>query len=336
MKEAMYYEKQQENRVKCLLCPHECIIREGKSGICHVRKNTGGKLIAQTYGKPVSLHTDPVEKKPLYHFYPGSRILSMGTLGCNLHCIFCQNSDMAHASPEDYPWIQEKDPEDIVRMATHDGNNLGLAYTYNEPVIYYEFMHDVAKRIRERGLKNVMVSNGFISPEPLRGLLPWIDAFNIDLKAFTDDFYRKYTGSRIKPVQETLKTIAASDSHLEVTFLVIPKLNDDPEVFREMLRWIRGELGRETVLHLSRYFPHYKLNAPETPIEKLLEFHRAASEELSYVFIGNASLPTGKNTHCPHCRQVIIERNFYLSRITGVDRHGKCLHCGKNVQNLIL
>ncbi len=336
MNEAVYYEKQDHSLVRCLLCPHLCLIKPGQQGICRVRINDRGTLLSATYGKVSALHSDPIEKKPLYHFYPGRSIVSIGSVGCNLQCSFCQNWQISQACLEDTSGLRTFSPAGIAAMANGGDDNIGIAYTYNEPVVFYEFMLDIARLVRKAGKKNVMVTNGFISSSPLQELLPVMDAFNIDLKAFDDNFYRKYTHSRLDPVKETLRMVAASGSHLELTNLLIPGLNDDRKVFGQMAEWIAAELGEEVVLHLSRYFPQYKMDTAYTPEQTLKECYEIASASLKYVYLGNfhGDHP-GQHTHCPVCHRLLIDRQGYHTRIRGLDSRGNCSGCGEKIMENI-
>lgn len=331
-KEAMYAEKAGADNVRCLLCPHLCLIKPGKRGICRVRKNVNGTLVTETYGKLSAVHIDPVEKKPLYHFYPGRTILSVGSIGCNMHCNFCQNWDISQSSPDHFHHLKEHFPEELAEVAAESTDNIGIAYTYNEPVVYFEMMMDTARLVHKRGKKNVAVTNAFIEPDPLEELIPLMDAFNVDLKAFDKEFYRKYAGARLEPVKKNLATMARSGTHLEITNLIIPGLNDQPEKFREMVKWIATELGEEVVLHLSRYFPQYKMHIPPTPEETMLTCYEMASGKLKYVYLGNMSgSPRTRNTWCPECGNLLIERTGYHVRIKGLDDRGYCGKCGTKV-----
>ena len=328
MHQAVFYSMGTNDSVLCELCPQNCTITPGNFGVCGTRLNHNGKLVADSYGKITALHSDPIEKKPLYHFYPGSKILSVGSYGCNLKCTFCQNY---HISQPDYhsrlPY-KYYDPQEILDMATDVENNTGIAFTYNEPVISFEFVRDTARLAKEKGLKNVMVSNGFINPEPLDQLLEVIDAFNIDLKAFDDDFYKNITRSSLQPVLKTMQTIAAGSAHLEITHLVIPGLNDDRKQFREMVKWIAGELGKYTPLHISRYFPQHKLKTDPTPTETIFEFYETAKKQLAYVYPGNIHTYGGiSDTHCPGCSITVIERGGYSAGIKNLTAGGKCSKC---------
>ncbi len=329
-KEAWYYKKKQNNEVQCFLCPHHCVISEGASGKCNVRKNEKGKLITGAYGKLAAIHRDPIEKKPLYHFYPGHQLLSIGTYGCNFHCSFCQNCDISQAKFEQTYSLKDFSVEEVVNAADAP-ENMGVAYTYNEPAIFYEFMFDTAEAIRNKGLKNVMVSNGFISREPLEKLLPFMDAFNIDLKAFTNEFYMNYAEGRLNPVLRTCEYIRSYGKHLEITFLVIPGLNDAESTFKEMLQWIRTNLGSDTVLHISRYFPAYKLQVEPTPTRTILRFAELAMDYLEFVYIGNMHSADGNNTYCPSCNHLVINRHRYKTDLSKLDNEGKCVFCGKQI-----
>ena len=331
MQVASYYIKlDQQNKIKCVLCPHECVINEGKHGICRVRKNNNGRLETLVYAKPAAIHFDPIEKKPLYHFYPGSTILSIGTHGCNMQCFFCQNCEISQTFPVEHS-ITSKSPAEIISMAESRTGNIGVSYTYNEPTVFFEYMLDISKIASEKGLKNVMISNGYINQKPLAELLEFIDAFNIDLKAFDNAFYSKHTYSSLDPVLGTIKAIVSSGKHLEITHLIIPGLNDELKLFREMVEWIKNETGENTVLHLSRYFPRYKSKIPPTPAETLIRMLEIAKEYLNFVFVGNVDNATGKNTLCPACNSVLIERNGYSTTISGLDNKGKCNSCQKSV-----
>jgi pyruvate formate lyase activating enzyme len=308
---------------------------EGKQGICRVRKNEGGQLVTEIYGKACCLRFDPIEKKPLYHFYPGSVILSVGSVGCNLRCKFCQNWEISQTCAEDYPYIKPVEIDEIMRMAKDRHDNAGIAYTYNEPIVWFEFMLDIAKRSREIGLRNVMISNGYINSSPLAELLDYMDAFNIDLKAFTDDFYKRVTSARLQPVKDTILSIKKHGRHLELTHLVITGLNDDETQFEEMVKWIGGELGPETPLHLSRYFPNFEMENKATSLTKLLQLYELATHYLHYVYLGNVAADEGRITTCPDCGAHLIDRIGYSTYKKGLDAKGKCKKCGRVVIHYI-
>lgn len=294
---AMYYEKLDDQRVQCFLCPHRCMIRPGHTGICGVRHNRDGALIAESYGQITALALDPIEKKPMARFCPGSFILSAGSFGCNLRCSFCQN----HSISMNRPRADEQEsvrsgrlrsihvsPEDLAEKALElvPEGNVGIAYTYNEPLISYEYVYDCSRLAHEKGLKNVLVSNGYVEAEPLRALLPWIDAMNIDLKSFRDGFYNRICGGSPQPVKEAIRMAAAS-CHVEVTTLIIPGLNDSEDEMEELAAWL-SSISPEIPLHLSRFFPNYRmLDRPPTPPAKIYSLVNIAREYLKFVYTGN-------------------------------------------------
>ncbi|MCX7745582.1 MAG: AmmeMemoRadiSam system radical SAM enzyme [Clostridia bacterium] len=281
---AKHYKKIEDLKVNCSLCPHNCMIESGKYGICRARRNVEGDLYSLNYGMVTSIALDPIEKKPLYRFHPGSLILSVGTFGCNLKCSFCQNWGIAHENPK----TMRVEPLELVQKAEElmEDGNIGIAYTYNEPSIWYEFIEDTAKLAKEHKLKNVMVTNGFIGIEPLKGLLPYIDAMNIDIKAFNNHFYQEICKARLEEVKRVVE-IAAEKCHVEITTLVIPGLNDRMEEIEDMVKWLRG-ITPEIPLHLSRYFPNYKMtDIPPTPVETLYKARDKALQYLKYVYLGN-------------------------------------------------
>jgi pyruvate formate lyase activating enzyme len=333
MEKALFYTSDGKN-VRCFLCPHNCLVEEGGYGVCNVRKNIEGELYTVNYGIASAVNLDPVEKKPMYHFYPGSKILSVGSIGCNLRCKYCQNYTIAQGKFEDFSdYTEGLSPEEIAGEAERlkERGNIGVAYTYNEPVIWYEFMYDISKNIKARGMKNIMVSNGFINLEPLEKLLETIDAFSIDLKGFTDEFYKKITGSRLEPVKRTLEIIAASDRHLEVEYLVIPGHNDDKKEFSQMLEWYEKSLGKDVPLHINRYFPTYKMTEPATSMKTLIELYEMAREKLDYVYLGNIESELGRDTLCPGCGEIIIKRTGYFSELLGSEK-GVCKKCGRKIR----
>ncbi|HOM03151.1 MAG TPA: AmmeMemoRadiSam system radical SAM enzyme [Acetivibrio sp.] len=283
-KPAMFYNKSEDLKVHCHLCPHNCTIKPGSLGVCRARKNIDGNLYSLNYGKISSIALDPIEKKPLYRFKSGSRILSIGTFGCNLKCSFCQNWEIAHDEPELYDVTSEY----IVNKAKElmPQGNIGIAYTYNEPSVWYEFVYDTSVLAKKEGLSNVLVTNGFIGKEALLMLLPYIDAMNIDVKAYTSSFYKDICGGALENVKETVK-IAVEKCHVEVTTLVIPTLNDDLKEISEIAKWL-SSLSRNIPLHLSRFFPNYKMQSiPPTPKETLYRAQEEAQKYLEYVYLGN-------------------------------------------------
>ncbi|MBM3233534.1 AmmeMemoRadiSam system radical SAM enzyme [Candidatus Pacearchaeota archaeon] len=266
MKEALFYKKLGSGIVQCELCPHFCTLKNGEKGKCKVRENRTGKLFSLVYEKPCSIALDPIEKKPLYHFYPGSKTLSLATFGCNLSCQHCQNWQISQKFIEK---IREASPQEIIEMAKNVNSKI-ISFTYTEPTIFYEYMLDIAKLAKKEGMKTAMVSNGYINPEPLKQLLPFIDAFNIDLKG-NDKFYEKICGGRIQPVLKTIKIIHKAGKHLEITNLLIPGLNDSDSEIKKIVFWIKVNLSDDVPLHFSAFFPHYKLvNVKETPAETVI------------------------------------------------------------------
>lgn len=331
MPEAQFFTAVENGKVRCGLCPHDCLISDGNAGVCGVRVNRSGKLFSLVHGQVAAIHSDPIEKKPLYHFYPGRQILSVGTRGCNLRCAFCQNHNLSQWDAGTLMHESPVSPAELVQQAISTGGNIGIAYTYNEPTVFYELMAETAALVHSAGLKNVVVTNGFINPGPLKKLLPLIDAFNVDLKSFSDDFYRQMTGGRLSPVLDTLKAIIFSGKHLEITLLVIPTLNDSEEEFRAMVDWISLELGPDVPLHLSRYFPAWKLSLPPTQVSTLEKFTTIASEKMRYVYTGNVPTDLHASTCCPRCHSRLIRRKGYQVSLTGLTEEGTCLYCGAPV-----
>jgi pyruvate formate lyase activating enzyme len=328
MHPALYYTRTIENKVRCHLCPHACLIADNETGTCNVRRNDKGILRSENYGQISGLAVDPIEKKPLYHFFPGMGILSIGSFGCNMACSFCQNAHISQASAGSSYSLQQYGVEEIIDKAGSMNQSM-IAYTYNEPVVFYEFMLDCARLARSKSMKNVMVSNGFISKEPLEEIIEYIDAFNIDLKSFDQDFYKNQANARLAPVLESIGRIADSGLHLELTFLVIPGLNDDAAKFKDMIRWIEDVCGEEQVLHLSRYFPHYKLMKSSTPLSTIKDLTEIARSKLKYVYPGNTGLSLDSSTYCHTCNALLIERSMY--EVKNTMDGSKCPHCASEV-----
>lgn len=327
-----FYTKEDGERIICTLCPHTCVLCNGQIGICRARKNVGGELLSLTYGKPIALQVDPVEKKPLYHFYPGSQTFSVGTAGCNLHCLNCQNADISQVTPGSIDSV-EVSPQQIVEAAMRYGCH-SISYTYNEPTVFYEFMFDTAKLAHEKGLKNIMVSNGYINEEPLKALMPYLDAANIDLKCFDDAIYRKMTTANLKPVLHTLEYLKNNAVWLEITNLVIPKWTDDFTMIEAMCDWLVENGFIDVPLHFSRFFPTYQMeDIPPTQVETMEQAYRIAQKKgLRYVYLGN--LFTDKdNTYCPRCATRLILRNGYKVQL---DEHfnGVCPKCGEKINGV--
>lgn len=286
MKEALFYENLDGGKVKCTLCPRGCVVADSRTGTCGVRENVKGKLYSLVYEKPVAIHVDPIEKKPLYHFHPGVKILSIGTYGCNLDCRFCQNYDLSQEfEVSGFQFIDNVTPEMIIKTCL-DENLKFVAFTYNEPTIFYEYMLDIAKLCKANDIKTVSVSNGQINEKPLRELINYIDAFNIDLKAFNNDFYKNICGGELQTTLDTLKIIVEEKKHLEITFLLIEGFNDDENEFRQMCEFVKS-LGGDVVFHISRSFPRYKMEFEATPVPLLKKFGQIAREYIKNVYIGN-------------------------------------------------
>jgi pyruvate formate lyase activating enzyme len=316
--------------VQCELCPKSCIIEPGQSGDCRVRINIDGVLRTVVYGFPCSTHIDPVEKKPLFHFLPGTNILSLATVGCNLHCKNCQNWEISQCNPEDSTAFM-LGPEKVIELARRY-RCPSVAYTYTDPVIYYEYTLETAKLARSRNMRNVLVTAGYINEEPWRRLLEYVDAANIDLKAITDEFYRRVCSATLKPVQNALVIAKASGILVEVTNLIIPTLNDKPEEIRQLARWVKENLGSDTPLHFSGFYPRYQMvHLPQTSL-KTLETARdiAKDEGLEYVYIGNVQSKEGENTYCPGCGKLLIERKIYTI-LRNELKDGSCPACGRKI-----
>ena len=325
-KEAEYYIKKPDDIVECHLCPHNCVIRKNKSGICGARVNIDGKLITSIYGEVTAVSMDPIEKKPLYHFYPGSNILSIGTKGCNFKCLFCQNY---HISQDVNARSEYYTPEEIVQAAIQR-NSIGIAYTYSEPFIWYEYIMDCSRLARESNLKNVYVTNGFLNPDPLNDILKNADAINIDLKTFRDETYRKVSQGKLSSVLDTIKT-ASSKCHVELTTLIVTGINDDMNEMKDIIDFIYS-VDPDIPWHISRYHPSYKYNAPATDINFVLHVYEEAREKLNFIYCGNIpSSCGGSDTVCPNCKSVVISRSGYSISIELLE-NGKCKKCGQHLK----
>jgi pyruvate formate lyase activating enzyme len=325
--EAMHWRGAEGGKVRCGLCPHRCLIAEGREGLCKVRRNDGGTLVTLSYGNTVTVAVDPIEKKPLYHFYPGSAILSVGPNGCTLTCDHCQNW---HISQERVP-VRYIAPDELVSLAG-GGDSIGAAFTYTEPLIWFEYLLDVCPLLHAAGLKAVLVTNGYLEEGPAREIVGQIDACNVDLKSFDDRFYRKHCGGNIEPVKRFIEIAAGAGTHVEVTCLVIPELNDTPDEISRMARWLAA-VGRDIPLHLSRFFPHYRMSdRPPTPQATLEKVYEAAREFLDYVYIGNIFIEGTEDTRCPACGGTVVERSGYAVRMRG--KGGTCPECGVSIKGV--
>jgi len=328
--EASYYKKLTDKSVMCLLCPNKCRLPAGAAGACRVRKNMAGKLYSLVYGRPVTIHDDPIEKKPFYHFLPGTRALSLATVGCNLRCSFCQNWEISQASPGDIP-SYDGPPDKIVAKARSTGSPT-IACTYTEPIVFFEYTRDIAKKASGKNIRTVMISAGFINEKPLRDLCRVLSGIKIDLKAFTDSFYKELTGGGLRPVLETLLTIKKAGVWLEIVNLVIPGKNDSPNEIRKMCAWIKKYLGSEVPVHFTRFIPLYKLkNIPPTPQKTLEKARRIGlNAGLKYVYVGNLPGHPGNHTYCPKCGKIVIKRLGYSVRKANL-KDGKCRFCGARI-----
>lgn len=319
--------------VQCELCPRHCHMEPGERGFCRVRENQGGKCYTLVYGNPCVIHLDPIERKPFFHVLPGTTSLSLATAGCNFDCKFCQTWEISQASPED---VYSYDlPADRVIQKTRETGARSIAYTYVEPVIFCEYMLDIGPPAKRAGLLRVVHSNGFINPDPLRDLCDVLDAANIDLKGFTESFYRDLCLGELAPVLETLKILKQEKIHVEITNLLIPLKNDEMSLVRDMCLWIIRELGADTPVHFSRFYPLHKLrNLPPTPVSTLEQARAVAlSTGLEYVYIGNVPGHEGENTFCPHCKKLIIRRSGYMiGEVHLTD--GRCGFCGKPIPGI--
>jgi pyruvate formate lyase activating enzyme len=328
-----YFTSLDGGEIQCELCPHRCRVPRGKRGFCRVRENRDGKYYSLVYGNPCAIHLDPIEKKPFFHVLPGTDSFSLATAGCNFQCKFCQNWEISQAFPEDV-YSYDVPPEIVVKKAKEMGAN-SVAYTYVEPTIFTEYMLDTGQLVKKAGLLNVTHSNGFINPAPLRNLCKVLDAANIDLKGFTETFYHELCSGELTPVLETLKTLKQEKVHVEITNLMIPTQNDEMSVVRDMCLWVKKELGADTPIHFSRFYPLYKLkNLPPTPVSTLEKARAVAlSTGLEYVYIGNIPGHEGENTFCPKCKKMIIQRTGYMVGEVHL-KGGKCGYCGKPIPGI--
>lgn len=306
--EAAYYEKLENGQVRCQLCPNRCLLAPGQRGLCKVRENIDGKLYSLVYGQVVTTNVDPIEKKPFYHFLPGARAYSLATAGCNLACQYCQNWDIAQRNPEDLE-STPMTPEEVVNQALAN-NSAVIAFTYNEPTVWYEYMLDIAKLAHEKGLKTVMVSSGYINEEPLKELLPHLDAVKIDFKAFDEETYQTLIGGRLEPVLTAMKVVYKSGTWLELVHLIVPGQTDDLEEIKNLCLWVKENLSENVPVHFSRFWPRYKLlNLPPTPEETVKKAREVCREVgLNYVYTGNIDDPAGSTTYCPDNDEPLITR----------------------------
>lgn len=329
--EVALFTEQTDAGIRCLLCAHRCVLKEGQTGICSVRKNVGGQVMSLCYDRVAATHSDPIEKKPLYHFLPASTSFSIATMGCNFKCTFCQNHSLSLVNGDQGPPYGDAiPPEKLVKTALAH-NSQSISYTYTEPTIYFELMLETAKLAKEAGIKNVMVSNGFMSAEALAEITPYMDAANIDLKAFRDEFYRSYCAGRLQPVLETIRGMREAGIWVEVTTLMIPGLNDDPRELRELITFLL-EVDESMPWHVSRFFPQHRMETipPTNPQAIFDTLENAVDMGLKYVYAGNVHSGHWGDTHCPECKHTVIERSGYYTDAGGM-ADGKCKKCGFSI-----
>ena len=326
-KKALYWDKLDNDKVKCTLCPRRCILSNDQKGFCRARKNIWGSLYSLVYGQPVALHVDPIEKKPLFHVFPGSKSFSIATASCNLRCNFCQNWEISQLDPEKVN-VDYVSPDAIVSTAKSTGSKT-IAFTYTEPIIFYEYMIDIAKAARAENIDCVMHSAGYVNEEPLRELCEYITAANIDLKGFEDKFYASYCEGDVQTVLNALKVLKEEGVWIEITNLLIPRANDSEEDIRKLVKWVKENLGENTPIHFARFHPMYKLtNLSPTPLSSLKRAYKIAKEEgMNYVYIGNVPQHIGENTNCPNCGKLLIKRIGYTVTEDAI-KDGKCPQCG--------
>ncbi len=332
---AMFYDKLEEQRVRCNLCAHRCVIGEGRQGICHVRQNVEGELYTWVYGRTIARHVDPIEKKPLFHVLPGSLAYSIATPGCNFRCTFCQNWEISQMPREQHLIMGDQlSPRDVVADAQRTGCE-SIAYTYTEPTIFFEYAFDTARIAHAQGIRNVFVSNGYQTPEAIEAIAPYLDAANIDLKSFRKTFYRQLVGARLQPVLDNLKHMKKLGIWVEVTTLVIPTMNDSEAELRDIARFIRDELGAETPWHVSAFHPTYKLlDKPRTPTRTLRRAREIGLEEgLRYVYVGNVPGSGGEDTYCWQCGTSLIRRSGFFVHVNRL-QDGRCPDCSAIIDGI--
>jgi len=328
--EAAYYEKLPYQKVRCLLCPRQCEIDESERGYCGVRENRRGTYYSLVYSRPCTYNVDPIEKKPFFHFLPGSTAFSIATAGCNVNCKFCQNWQISQVRPEQIRSLYLP-PRQVAEMA-RQSRSRSIAYTYSEPVIFFEYMRDTAIAAAKMGIKSVVVTGGYINRDPLIELCGLVDAIKVDLKAFSEDYYSKVVNGELKPILDAMVTMKREGVWLEIVYLVVPTLNDSEEELIRLAKWIRRELGRDVPIHFSRFYPMYLLkNLPPTPISTLEKAKQICDAEgLHYVYIGNVPGHPAEDTYCPHCLNKVLDRAGYRVEKPGI-KHGRCLSCNREI-----
>ena len=333
MKQAAFFQSLSDNRIQCLLCPHKCTLQPGHVGLCRVRKNIEGVLYAVSYGNPIACHADPIEKKPLFHFYPGSYAYSIATIGCNFQCWHCQNADISQASMSTLPQMSTVSPENIVHEAKNQ-HCQSIAYTYTEPTVFYEYVYDIAQKAQQQGIKNVLVTNGYINEAPLRNIAPFIDAANIDLKSMRESFYQKICHAHLQPVLDSIQLYHSLGIWLELTTLIIPGYNDSSEELQDIASFI-AEMNPSIPWHISAFHPSYKLlDAKTTPSESLeLAYDIGKKSGLEFVYMGN--IGQGENTFCPVCHKPLILRHLFQVDQKSIQKN-HCIFCGAEIPGVHL
>ncbi len=329
IKEAMLYDKLEGNKVRCRVCNHRCIVADGKRGFCRVRENRNGTFYTLIYNTVSSEAVDPIEKKPLFHFYPGTLAYSLGTIGCNFRCTHCQNWNISQIEIDE-ACTMDITPEEAVQRAIATGSRT-ITWTYNEPTIWYEYTYECARLAKEAGLATAYITNGYITAEALEHIAPYLDAFRVDIKAFTEEFYKRVASAKLGPVLTSAKLARKLGMHVEVVNLVIPDHNDSAEEIRNMVRWIYDNLGADTPLHFTRFHPQYRMSdISPTPMRKLEEAHRIATEEgMRFVYVGNVPGHEHENTYCPKCGTLLIKRNVFSLLKYSITAKGTCPKCGE-------
>jgi len=334
MKEARFYNKAEDLSVNCYLCNHRCHIQEGKKGVCAVRQNMNGVLYTLVYGNPIAQHIDPIEKKPLFHYYPGSQSFSIATVGCNFRCLHCQNSDISQSPRESHILSHQIFPPEQIVQAAKKSRCQSISYTYTEPTIYFEYAFDCSVLAKKEGIGNVFVTNGYTTLEALQSIQPYLDAANIDLKSFRDDFYRRVCGARLQPTLDSIRAYKKLGIWIELTTLIIPDHNDTEEELRDIARFIR-ELGVDTPWHVTAFYPTYKLqDQPRTPAAVLKKAREIGlSEGLRYVYTGNVPGDEGENTYCYQCGKILIKRIGFTIQKNEI-HDSKCYACGAKIDGV--
>ena len=333
--EASFYEQLgKTGKVACRLCPHSCVLDEGETGHCRVRANVEGKLRSLVYARPITMHLDPIEKKPFFHFQPTEKTLSVATAGCNMRCRNCQNWHISQLSPFEMDEVKVRSPKEIIKLAKSNNADI-ISYTYNDPIVFYEYMFDIAKLAHANDIKNTMVTAGHINKKPLRKLCQYMDAVTLDVKGMTNEFYRRFNTGRLDPVLDALKVIDEEGVWLEVSYLVIPGENDSEKDFKKFSKWVKDNLGHGTPVHFLRFFPKFKMKSkPATPVSTLEQARGIALETgLDYVYLGNVRNSDAENTYCPNCNKKIIDRSGYRINELHIDG-GKCAYCGTSINGI--